>query len=519
MLAGAIHLWLFWHTEVAARDSIGYIRYAWRLEHHPWIQVVRGSVQHPGYPFTILAMSQLVRHVVAQPESVMMQWSAQLVSALAGLLLVIPTYYLGRELFNRRVGFWASLIFQAVPASSRVLADGLSEALFLLFAASALLLAVRALRQASPLQFGLCGVFSGLAYFTRPEGALIVVSAGTVLLVAPLIRAWSLSWRTCLACGSSLALGALVTGGPLLGLTGHLTTKTSANQLLHVALQSRDREGAGPPVLHDRNSDGPLLASMVGFWWPGGQPGPGWDRGIWPIRAVAGELLKGFYYVLWLPALLGLWWERRKWSRKPGAWVLLLLCVMLALILVRLASVMGYVSDRHALLIILCGCYWGVAGLVHLSGRLPQRLYHPLAAPVLLTLLVAATLPKTLEPLHWNRGGFRAAGLWLAAHSTSADEIDDPYCWAHYYAGRVFIEDEETHAPDGHVPVWYLVVENAKSQHERLTKVNEVQRLKELGEPVWRWTGKRRKDEAEVVVYRVPAEAAQSLLAQPVLPH
>jgi hypothetical protein len=209
--------------------------------------------------------------------------------------------------------------------------------------------------------------------------------------------------------------------------------------------------------------------------------------------------------------------------------------MLLILILVRLAAVMGYVSDRHALLVILCGCYWSVLGLDELPRRLANfgrrlpsgtlgnrvllKLDQPGTAPLLLALLVSATLPKTLEPLHWNRGGFRAAGLWLAEHSTLADEIDDPYCWAHYYAGRVFIEGEETHAPPDHVPVWYVVVENAKSQHERLTKVNEVQRLKDLGEPVWRWAGKRKKEEAEVVVYRVPAEAAQMLVTQPPGPH
>src|SRR5690242_17548908 len=92
VLAGAIHLWLFSHTEVAARDSIGYIRYAYHLETRPLLETLRGFEQHPGYPLAIYGMSLIVRQVVPGPEAVMMQTSAQLVSLIAGVLLVVPMY-------------------------------------------------------------------------------------------------------------------------------------------------------------------------------------------------------------------------------------------------------------------------------------------------------------------------------------------------------------------------------------------------------------------------------------------
>ena len=66
------------------------------------------------------------------------------------MLLVLPVFCLGRELFDRRVGFGTALLLQCVPVSGRILADGLSEALFLLFASSALLWSVRALRRPAP---------------------------------------------------------------------------------------------------------------------------------------------------------------------------------------------------------------------------------------------------------------------------------------------------------------------------------------------------------------------------------
>lgn len=56
LLATAVRAWLVGHTEVAARDSIGYIRYALNLEHEPWEQALRRNEQHPGYPAALLAV-------------------------------------------------------------------------------------------------------------------------------------------------------------------------------------------------------------------------------------------------------------------------------------------------------------------------------------------------------------------------------------------------------------------------------------------------------------------------------
>src|SRR5439155_3079298 len=155
LLAAAIRIWLITHTEVTSRDSIGYERYAWELEQDNWKQVLRKNVHHPLYPVTILATSWPVRQLVGGSEVTVMQLSAQLASGLAGIFLVIPMLFLGKELFDRKVGFWASAIFQCLPVGARVMSDALSESLFLLMSTTALFLAVRAFRSGSWPQFGL----------------------------------------------------------------------------------------------------------------------------------------------------------------------------------------------------------------------------------------------------------------------------------------------------------------------------------------------------------------------------
>lgn len=167
-----MRLWQVVHTEVTSRDSIGFIRYAWQLQHQedPFA-VVRGAEQHPGYPLMVLAASWPVRLFHPGPDSVAMQLSAQIASSLASVLLVIPLFLLGRDLFNRSVAFWATLLIQTLPATGELLADGLSESTFLLFAVTGWWAGLRALRGSRPGWYFLCGVSGTLAYLTRPEGA------------------------------------------------------------------------------------------------------------------------------------------------------------------------------------------------------------------------------------------------------------------------------------------------------------------------------------------------------------
>ena len=47
---------------------------------------------------------------------------------------------------------------------------------------------------------------------------------------------------------------------------------------------------------------------------------------------------KAFFYVFWLPALAGLVWFRDRFRVVPGAWMLLLLCLVIGGLLYRVAA-------------------------------------------------------------------------------------------------------------------------------------------------------------------------------------
>ncbi|HLJ95656.1 MAG TPA: glycosyltransferase family 39 protein [Gemmataceae bacterium] len=488
LLAASSRAWLLGHTEVAARDSVGFIRYALELERDPWKEVLRRNLQHPGYPIVLLTVSWPVRYFLGGTNAVSMQLSAQLASALAGVLLVIPMYFLGRDLFGRRVGFWGTALFQCLPVSARVMSDALSEATFLLFTATALLLAVRALRSYSVTGFALCGLFSGLAYWTRPEGALIAVAAGLVLVAMPFVAAGPQLWRRVLGCGIALLLVATVVSSPYALITGRLTNKPTPRKLWETAVSAERSQNPGP-----------LTASVLASYAPENLQ----DRHWWGLYAIATEVIKDFQYLSVLPLLLGMWWFRNRLKSGGGIWVLLVLCALHFLILWRLAVVVGYVSDRHVLVLVLCGVYLVAGGVLAISECITLMDRRRLSL-MLFLVLIGLGLVEALKPLHANRIGHRQAGLWLAEHTELADPIVDPFCWAHYYAGRVFWEGRTPPAPPGYVPTQYVVLERSpSSDHSRLPTIDHAKALAARGRLIYRWPVEKTEAEAKILVFAV----------------
>ncbi|HTU88918.1 MAG TPA: glycosyltransferase family 39 protein [Gemmataceae bacterium] len=507
VLVVALRSWQIAHTEVSSRDSVGFIRIAWQLEHAPWREVMTTSPQHPGYPLAVLAMSRPVRLFLPDDLPRAWQLSAQLVSILASVLLLVPMFYLGREMFDRRIAFWACVLFQFLPTSGKIMGDALSDTFFLLFACTGLWLASRALRKRSLWLFALTGFSGALAYWTRPEGALVVAAAGLVLVGVQWSRSWRQTWRNMLLQGSALSLPALVVMAPYMLLIGGLTVKNTPNLMINqqrpdADWENRLRPQPPPNAEPQTRATQPSSVLLAAFFGPGDRTfdrlaneitnlhdlanhRPA-SRYLWALKAFVFETGKGFFYVVWLPVVLGLWWRRDRFLVVPGVWVTLLVCLPLAVLLFLMAEKMGYLSDRHLLLIILCGTYWAVAGTFLLGEKLAlgaARLWPTLAGRgwtdgrtwsfALLLLFVLAPLPRTLARLHAERSGFRSLGHWLAKNTMPGDYIEDPYCWAYYYAGRVFVEgrpDLPVHKPS----CFYVVLEKSKNRHTRLVSLQKA---------------------------------------------
>jgi hypothetical protein len=507
-----LRLWLMYNTEVAARDSIGFIRYALQFEHKRWQEVLLGNHQHPGYPLAIWAVSQPVR-ALAGTDPVTMRISAQLVSFLAALALIVPMYFIGKELFDRQVGFWGALLFQYFPVSGHHLSDGISEALFLLLVAMALWRGVVAVRGNRTREFAWCGFWGGLAYLTRPEGALVVLATGLVLIGMQVTVRWRRSWAGFCACGLSLSAAAAGTGVIYVWTTGHLTNKPAATTIGKSLIAMRGQEMAP-------SGCGPLVASALGVFFPRTDYFPA--RVGRSLGAMAAEFSQGFHYFGWVPAVLALYWGRSRFRRDPAFWILASYCLVHGVILLLLAMVEFYVSDRHMMVLILCGSFFTVVGLRECVLRVGAWKRGPQTAPAprlwpssarLTGLLVAAmilvSLPKTVQRLHGNRAGNHLAGLWLASRLAPGDVVDDDHAYTHYYAKQVFAEGNEPALPIGYQPTCYVVVTRSKDSEIESSRKDKEDEIRQHATLVYRWPENRRVEEARVVIYSQPRSMNQ----------
>jgi hypothetical protein len=450
------------------------------------------------------------------------------------------------------VGFWSALLFQCLPESGHVLSDAISDPLYLLLTATALLLAMYAVAQKSPRQYGLCGFFVGLAYLVRPEGVLVLAATALVMLAMQLVPRWRCSWKRWSLCAATLVLAALATGSPYYLVTGNITNKPTGNHFLGQSLQA-----SGIEAEPDRATTGsPLLASVLAVHID--QEGSLVARAIRGAKAMCAEIAHSYQYIGWLPAFLGLWWCRDRFRQVPGTWITLLLLVLHGGVVWWLTMKAGYVSDRHILLLVLGTIYLAVAVVILIPFRiqdwlrkqaqasnprqqllpaglekpapalaglpsstrweaepaLPERgtAYPPLWLQaslwslILLLLLTGAGLSRTMRPLHAHRRGHHLAGQWLAKHTAAVDMIHDDHCWAHYYAGRVFLENQTPVCPSGYQPREFYVVSRASDRGDRSHEViyTEAALLSQGGQVVYQWPEELPVQEARVLVYQMP---------------
>jgi hypothetical protein len=495
-LAAGVHAWLVAHTTVPARDAIGFARQAVGLGNPAtFVETVRNpeNKQHPGFPLTVLAAAAVVREVYDAPPPEQMLLATQAASSVAGILLVIPMYLLGRLLFGRFAGFAGAALFQVLPVPAHVTADGLTEALYLLCAVSAVGCGAAGLRKRSTAFLLAAGLCTGLAYLVRPEGLILAV--GTVLTVGGMVYAKAWPARLALARLTAFAVGVLTPAVPYMALIGGFTTKTTGRELMK-EIQGGPKAKLYPGQAVRRAGGDALFAS-----WYTDKDG---KKVVWAAQAVGQEVTKGFHYLTAFLAVYGVYLYWRRAGADPGLGLVFALAGINLGVLYLLAWHNGYVSERHTVFVVALGSLVAAGTLEPLGQlwrRVPgaQKFAGLPAAGVGLVLLAATALPATFRSLHDNRAGHYFAGKYLATVVSDADAVFDPFCWAEYYSGRTF-DHIPPDPPDAKVS--YAILETGPSPHSRLPRLEHAKLIASQGKIVYYWPENVPLEQVKVVVYK-----------------
>jgi hypothetical protein len=212
---------------VIARDGVTFCWYARDLG-AGGLDYLRSAQahQHPLYPATILVAHGVARAFGAHDSPMTWQRCGQVVSwtagmavvALVGVLTVRLIRRLGLPLDARLAALIAMLWTGLLDLHVWLSADAMSDEVHLVFYLGAVLLLLRV--NTLPAALG-CGVLSGLAFLTRPEGAVAALGG----LAALWARRRELGARKIVRPAIGLACGFLLCAAPYWGVVGRLSAK------------------------------------------------------------------------------------------------------------------------------------------------------------------------------------------------------------------------------------------------------------------------------------------------------
>jgi hypothetical protein len=545
-MAVTLRAWVIANTTVPSRDCIVFVRYALDLGDPPsgtggFLGVIKTAEHPPGYPLAVLAASKIVCPFAGAPSPESMGLSAQIASAFAGVLLTIPLYSLVRRITDRNTAFAATGVFGVLPGFVEVTSDGISDGLFWLTAVTALWFAVGALRAAdrrTATVTGLgAGVMCGLGYLVRPEAAVVALSIG-LTLAGVVLAVWRQGRKTGvqtagarprLIAGLMLCIGWVAVTAPYMGLIGRFTNKPTGDAWFKKA-QGKEID----KTYFDRQSARPAVRLPLAAWWdPNAFQGQ--TKTGWAARSLWYEYWKASFYVLPAFALIGLFGLRRRLS-DPRIILLLTTAGVQAVLLWSLAVWIGYVSQRHTILIVMVTAIFAAAAFPYL-GKLAISAWHTEAlsgsairlvatfssvgrgealvrwmrgwrpwelGAIWAAIVMAVALPRNFHSLHEERKGHKLAGLWMKENVSRECQIVDPFGWAEWYTGRTLraVPNPDVYKPG---PDMYVVfTPNAKSPHSRLGIYKEAGELHKCRKPVFQYPPNVPEDEIDVAVYKAP---------------
>jgi hypothetical protein len=222
---------------------------------------------------------------------------------------------------------------------------------------------------------------------------------------------------------------------------------------------------------------------------------------------LARDWAEGISYVL-LPVLLwGVIRSRSIPGSADGRRLVLVYLVVFALIAIRHASTLGYLSGRHALSLVVVAVPWAAAGTwAWVEGFPVRRGLSPVQGRRLgyagLAVLGVVSLCVQAKAGHSSRWGYRAAGIWLADKARPGEAVLDTRGWASFVGNVKSYDYWHVRQALSDRNLKYVVVgsDELKAESRRAATLRAV--LAHAAKPAARFSGRRDGRGSGVEVYR-----------------
>ncbi len=368
-----------------------------------------------------------------------LELSARIISLFAGILTVVPLYFLVRDLFGPKHAVVASILFACSPLFVRNSSEVTKESLFGMFFVLGMWLGWRAISRRNLWTCLVAGIVGTLAYLTRPDG-LDLFAVWGIWLGVGFIYYLSRDKKQAL---SRLA-AAVVIALPTLAIGGayviHVHQKTGRWTVSEKKPLSQMLQGKTNPSSKTNLSFAKKVGIFVG-------------RSAVSLKEITGELIHEMTPLFLLLAILGLIIRGRAVFRADDRYLLMLCAVQLAvayLIMMHFTTFRGATmidssfSGRHLLSLLLalwCWTGWGIVVLARGASWLLAKIEwkvepgRPALTAALVAIVFVGMMPIALQGPHADKLADKPLGEWLRAHKTPDILIMTNDRRIGYYAG------------------------------------------------------------------------------------
>lgn len=441
-LALVLRAALLARIDPVAIDSALYFEIARFIEGGNWTEAL-DYVFPPLYPALIAPLTSLGVNIEA---------AGILVSFSATVLALIPLWSITRALAGESAALWAAFLWAIHPYAVRLSVRALSDGPTALFVALSLWAGLRALRGGRSLWLIGSGALAGLAYLSRPEGIEPVLGLALACVLwsgniepsevpgGASSRSPATPWSRRVAGIGALLIGwALVAAPYIAAISLEAGTITFSKKKSPAAMvraigpspQTRPAAPANPPqTAEDPAERNSAQQTKTGRLWTAA-------RNIYIFQQ---PLLNGIHLIVILPALLALrFWKPNREARQEIAGRLLVSLTLLHVaVLIGLAAQLGpsYLGGHHVFLMVLYLLPFAGAGLAGALDRLREKIPGAnWAAPFVIALFIAVTLPSSVFRRPESGAVYRAAGLWIAKRAQTRPTVVTHSAKLAYHAG------------------------------------------------------------------------------------